>query len=139
MLQVGFIDYVIHPLWETWADLVHPDAQDILDSLEDNRDWYQSMIPISPSGSFTNKDNLNNDDAADATPPSPTLCEAPRSLDNAAFPAFEVDDDADGDQTTNSAPTPTDATSPNSELRHQSHHIIHLRSSQIKEEIEPGE
>nr|XP_020467712.1 cAMP-specific 3',5'-cyclic phosphodiesterase 4C isoform X2 [Monopterus albus] len=46
--QVGFIDYIVHPLWETWADLVHPDAQDILDMLEDNREWYQSMIPRSP-------------------------------------------------------------------------------------------
>ncbi|XP_048377833.1 cAMP-specific 3',5'-cyclic phosphodiesterase 4B-like isoform X3 [Stegostoma tigrinum] len=47
--QVGFIDYIVHPLWETWGDLVHPDAQDILDTLEDNRYWYQSMIPQSPS------------------------------------------------------------------------------------------
>ncbi|XP_077083972.1 3',5'-cyclic-AMP phosphodiesterase 4C isoform X5 [Siphateles boraxobius] len=47
--QVGFIDYIVHPLWETWADLVHPDAQDILDTLEDNREWYQSMIPHSPT------------------------------------------------------------------------------------------
>uniref|UniRef100_A0A8C2KI16 Phosphodiesterase n=1 Tax=Cyprinus carpio TaxID=7962 RepID=A0A8C2KI16_CYPCA len=47
--NVGFIDYIVHPLWETWADLVHPDAQDILDTLEDNREWYQSMIPRSPS------------------------------------------------------------------------------------------
>ncbi|XP_028327986.1 cAMP-specific 3',5'-cyclic phosphodiesterase 4D isoform X3 [Gouania willdenowi] len=47
--QVGFIDYIVHPLWETWADLVHPDAQEILDALEDNREWYQSMIPHSPS------------------------------------------------------------------------------------------
>uniref|UniRef100_A0A3P8WR09 Phosphodiesterase n=1 Tax=Cynoglossus semilaevis TaxID=244447 RepID=A0A3P8WR09_CYNSE len=46
--QVGFIDYIVHPLWETWADLVHPDAQEILDTLEDNREWYQSMIPHSP-------------------------------------------------------------------------------------------
>uniref|UniRef100_A0A1B6DRH6 Phosphodiesterase n=1 Tax=Clastoptera arizonana TaxID=38151 RepID=A0A1B6DRH6_9HEMI len=46
--QVGFIDYIVHPLWETWADLVHPDAQDILDMLEENRDWYQVMIPPSP-------------------------------------------------------------------------------------------
>ena len=46
--QVGFIDYIVHPLWETWADLVHPDAQEILDALEDNRDWYFSMIPPSP-------------------------------------------------------------------------------------------
>uniref|UniRef100_A0A3Q2U476 Phosphodiesterase n=1 Tax=Fundulus heteroclitus TaxID=8078 RepID=A0A3Q2U476_FUNHE len=49
--QVGFIDYIVHPLWETWADLVHPDAQEILDTLEDNREWYQSMIPRSPSPS----------------------------------------------------------------------------------------
>ncbi|NXX12023.1 PDE4D phosphodiesterase, partial [Podargus strigoides] len=48
-LQVGFIDFIAHPLWETWADLVQPDAQDILDTLEDNREWYQSMIPRSPS------------------------------------------------------------------------------------------
>uniref|UniRef100_A0A1L8DLH8 Phosphodiesterase n=2 Tax=Nyssomyia neivai TaxID=330878 RepID=A0A1L8DLH8_9DIPT len=46
--QVGFIDYIVHPLWETWGDLVHPDAQDILDTLEENRDYYQSMIPPSP-------------------------------------------------------------------------------------------
>lgn len=50
-VKVGFIDYIVHPLWETWADLVHPDAQDILDALEDNRDWYQSQIPVSPSSS----------------------------------------------------------------------------------------
>ncbi|XP_035744919.1 cAMP-specific 3',5'-cyclic phosphodiesterase 4C, partial [Egretta garzetta] len=47
--QLGFIDFIAHPLWETWADLVHPDAQEILDTLEDNREWYQSMIPRSPS------------------------------------------------------------------------------------------
>ncbi|NP_001297394.1 3',5'-cyclic-AMP phosphodiesterase 4C isoform 1 [Mus musculus] len=46
--QVGFIDYIAQPLWETWADLVHPDAQELLDTLEDNREWYQSRIPCSP-------------------------------------------------------------------------------------------
>ena len=51
-LQVGFIDYIVHPLWETWADLVYPDAQDILDQVEDNRDSFQRMIPVSPSSSF---------------------------------------------------------------------------------------
>eukprot|EP00066_Takifugu_rubripes_P026018 XP_011615284.1 PREDICTED: cAMP-specific 3',5'-cyclic phosphodiesterase 4B-like [Takifugu rubripes] len=55
--QVGFIDYIVHPLWETWADLVHPDAQDILDTLEDNRNWYQSMIPQSPSPPFYASDD----------------------------------------------------------------------------------
>ncbi|XP_056136403.1 cAMP-specific 3',5'-cyclic phosphodiesterase 4C-like [Lampris incognitus] len=47
--QVGFIDYIVHPLWETWADLVHPDAQELLDTLEENREWYQSTMPQSPS------------------------------------------------------------------------------------------
>lgn len=47
--QVGFIDYIVHPLWETWADLVHPYCQEILDALEDNRAWYQNMICESPS------------------------------------------------------------------------------------------
>ncbi|XP_056231998.1 cAMP-specific 3',5'-cyclic phosphodiesterase 4D isoform X1 [Seriola aureovittata] len=59
--QVGFIDYIVHPLWETWADLVHPDAQDILDTLEDNREWYQSTIPQSPSPAL--------DEAEDGTRP----------------------------------------------------------------------
>ncbi|XP_055712690.1 cAMP-specific 3',5'-cyclic phosphodiesterase, isoforms N/G isoform X7 [Phlebotomus papatasi] len=56
--QVGFIDYIVHPLWETWGDLVHPDAQEILDTLEENRDYYQSMIPPSPPQS----DDIEGDD-----------------------------------------------------------------------------
>ncbi|XP_052255077.1 cAMP-specific 3',5'-cyclic phosphodiesterase 4C-like isoform X1 [Dreissena polymorpha] len=63
--QVGFIDYILHPLWETWADLVYPDAQEILDQVEENRDFYQSMIPISPSTSFS-----NTKPAEDRTPES---------------------------------------------------------------------
>ena len=40
-----------------------PDAQEILDTLEDNRDWYQSRIPISPSSSFcTNDKNSEKDE-----------------------------------------------------------------------------
>ncbi|XP_026854104.2 cAMP-specific 3',5'-cyclic phosphodiesterase 4B isoform X2 [Electrophorus electricus] len=59
--QVGFIDYIVHPLWETWADLVHPDAQDILDNLEENRNWYHSMIPQSPSPPFYEaRDNVGD-------------------------------------------------------------------------------
>ncbi len=48
LLQVGFIDYIVHPLWETWADLVHPDAQEIIVNLEMNRDFYQAQIILSP-------------------------------------------------------------------------------------------
>ena len=35
--QVGFISYIVYPLWETWAELVFPDAQQILTLLESNR------------------------------------------------------------------------------------------------------
>jgi len=47
--QVGFIEYIVHPLWETWAELVYPDSQHTLETLEENKDWYQSMIPASPT------------------------------------------------------------------------------------------
>ncbi|XP_063621182.1 3',5'-cyclic-AMP phosphodiesterase, isoforms N/G isoform X5 [Cydia splendana] len=60
--QVGFIDYIVHPLWETWADLVHPDAQDILDTLEENRDYYQSMIPPSPPPALAQSHAMPDDD-----------------------------------------------------------------------------
>ncbi|XP_023699536.1 3',5'-cyclic-AMP phosphodiesterase 4C isoform X1 [Paramormyrops kingsleyae] len=63
--QVGFIDYIVHPLWETWADLVHPDAQEILDTLEDNREWYQSMIPHSPSPQPEDQDTEDKAAAAE--------------------------------------------------------------------------
>eukprot|EP00095_Tigriopus_kingsejongensis_P004170 maker-scaffold53_size449031-snap-gene-2.12 protein:Tk04170 transcript:maker-scaffold53_size449031-snap-gene-2.12-mRNA-1 annotation:"camp-specific 3 -cyclic isoform f-like isoform x2" len=47
--QVGFIDYIVHPLWETWADLVYPDAGEILENLESNREWWFSQIVDSPT------------------------------------------------------------------------------------------
>ena len=33
----------MHPLWETWNDLVHPDTQHIMDQLADNREYYFSQ------------------------------------------------------------------------------------------------
>jgi len=72
--QVGFIDYVVHPLWETWADLVQPDCQDILDTLEDNRNWYMNQVSssrlesrssaggVGVSGGSDSADNSSDDD-----------------------------------------------------------------------------
>ena len=34
---MSFISYIVHPLWETVAELVFPDAQHILAILEENR------------------------------------------------------------------------------------------------------
>ena len=45
-LQVGFISYIVHPLWETWAELVYPDAQDILTTLENNRLIISLMLTV---------------------------------------------------------------------------------------------
>ena len=64
------MDYIVHPLWETWADLVHPDAQEILDTLEENRDWYQNQIPISPTSSTANE--LREEDEKSSTTSVPT-------------------------------------------------------------------
>ncbi|XP_065069739.1 3',5'-cyclic-AMP phosphodiesterase 4C-like isoform X3 [Rhopilema esculentum] len=55
--QVVFIDYVVHPLWETWADLVYPDAQELLDNLNRNRDWYK--LQCSPSTTTSPKSSPN--------------------------------------------------------------------------------
>ncbi|XP_012288313.1 cAMP-specific 3',5'-cyclic phosphodiesterase isoform X3 [Orussus abietinus] len=75
--QVGFIDYIVHPLWETWADLVHPDAQEILDTLEENRSWYKSMIPPSPPA----EDQQANDQQSDRIHFQVTLEEGDESGD----------------------------------------------------------
>jgi hypothetical protein len=55
--QVGFIEFIVHPLWETWADLVYPDASAILETLEQNRDWYQARLSPPSSSSNTNLSN----------------------------------------------------------------------------------
>ncbi|XP_042234469.1 cAMP-specific 3',5'-cyclic phosphodiesterase 4C-like isoform X7 [Homarus americanus] len=90
--QVGFIDYIVHPLWETWADLVHPDAQDILDTLEHNRDWYQRMIPISPSSSSNDlkEEEYQGDNSQDV--PEEELCAAADRIQI----QFTLDDEGSG-------------------------------------------
>nr|CAH8865010.1 unnamed protein product [Trichobilharzia regenti]CAH8865012.1 unnamed protein product [Trichobilharzia regenti] len=59
--QVSFIDYIVHPLWETWSDLVYPDAQNILETLEDNREWYFSQINETNNGDMNNNDGDDDD------------------------------------------------------------------------------
>ena len=41
--QVGFISCIVHPLWETMAELVFPDAHEIMSNLEDNRVYYDRL------------------------------------------------------------------------------------------------
>ncbi|XP_068775867.1 3',5'-cyclic-AMP phosphodiesterase 4C isoform X1 [Struthio camelus] len=107
--QVGFIDFIAHPLWETWADLVHPDAQEILDTLEDNREWYQSMIPHSPSpppeeergaapasgpDKFQFEPTLEEDGESDTEPDG---AESPLDEDNSGSKTSATDDSESAD------------------------------------------
>ena len=50
--------------------LVQPDAQDILDALEENRDWYQSQIPVSPSPSTQELKEEEEEETQDQEQPS---------------------------------------------------------------------
>jgi len=68
-VQVGFIDYIVHPLWETWAELVYPDCDDVMVIMENNREWYSNSIPFSPSNN-----NCAHSPAASATEQS---CSSP--------------------------------------------------------------
>uniref|UniRef100_A0A3P8W955 Phosphodiesterase n=1 Tax=Cynoglossus semilaevis TaxID=244447 RepID=A0A3P8W955_CYNSE len=94
--QVGFIDYIVHPLWETWADLVHPDAQDILDTLEDNRDWYQSTIPQSPSPALDEPEDGTRPPGGDKFQFELTLeedCESDTEKDSGSQPEEEDEEE----------------------------------------------
>ncbi|KAL3314885.1 cAMP-specific 3',5'-cyclic phosphodiesterase 4D [Cichlidogyrus casuarinus] len=54
--QISFIDFIVHPLWETWCDLVHPSSGNILDLLEENRDVYQGRIGYSQDNEESESD-----------------------------------------------------------------------------------
>ena len=60
--QVSFIDYVVHPLWETWAELMFPECQEILDSLESNRDWYATRIARYQTNEVVVEEDSNEED-----------------------------------------------------------------------------
>ncbi|VDP02495.1 unnamed protein product, partial [Soboliphyme baturini] len=44
--QVGFIDYIVHPLWETWADLVYPDGQLMLDQVPTTQNTWTARASV---------------------------------------------------------------------------------------------
>ena len=102
-IQVGFIDYIVHPLWETWADLVYPDAVEILEALEENREWWNSQIPASPTSSSNDllkeedepgsgsmsSDSQDRDDVMDKTTASSSSSSAVAAAAAAAAAAAE--------------------------------------------------
>ncbi|XP_039575025.1 cAMP-specific 3',5'-cyclic phosphodiesterase 4D-like, partial [Passer montanus] len=71
--QVGFIDFVVQPLWEAWAELVHPDAREMLRALRRNRDWFRGRAG---TGTGTGTDSGTDSSAAPRfsfEPPEPLL------------------------------------------------------------------
>ena len=40
-----FIDFVVYPLVEIWAELVSPHAQEMLSLLTQNREYYANLMP----------------------------------------------------------------------------------------------
>ena len=42
--QISFIDFIVHPLWETWTELMHPHCTPILDTLASNREFLNAQI-----------------------------------------------------------------------------------------------
>ena len=62
--QVGFIDFGVHPVWETWAHLVDPDAQTFLKILDRNKQYYQAK---SVSLQRTSSRNTTSSEIASST------------------------------------------------------------------------
>ena len=69
--QVTFIDFIVYPLWEIWAELVHPDAQDILENISKTREFWNSQLPNSPPpASSDSEDTSAERDQPTSPPPS---------------------------------------------------------------------
>ena len=61
--QVTFIDFIVYPLWETWAELVYPAGQLMLDNIGKTREYWNAMIdPNSPPPS---SDDQEQDSSCD--------------------------------------------------------------------------
>ena len=61
--QVGFIDFIVLPLWETLGELMYPYCQDMLNQLNDNRMYYFNRIPESPRCSISESPDTDDRNA----------------------------------------------------------------------------
>lgn len=84
--QVNFIDYIAQPLWTTWADLVYPDAEQMLNYMKQNRDMYTKR-PNNSEIKYNNKSSTDPNKALDENSPSSRNKETLND-DNASNSAF---------------------------------------------------
>lgn len=64
--QVTFLDLIILPLWETWGELVYPDAQQMLENLSKTREFWHGQIkcaspPLSENEQPEGEDSGNDE------------------------------------------------------------------------------
>ena len=98
--QVGFIDYIVLPLWETLGELMFPYCQEMLTQLNENRMYYFSRIPESPRCSIT--DSADSDDRNDLIASSEKRKNM-RGTVNKADDCSDLSSIDEGDETTNNS------------------------------------
>ena len=59
--QYTFLTFVVLPLWEAWSELVYPNATIMLDHLLSNRDYWESIQPLTPIETDTEITTFGND------------------------------------------------------------------------------
>lgn len=69
----------MHPLFETWGELVTPDAQEMLDQLEQNRSFYVNQMPDEPESARSDDYHHNDEDISVTRPLSGQLESIPSS------------------------------------------------------------
>ena len=77
-LQASFIDFVVYPLWELWAELVFPHAQFVLDRWHAMQEYWTDMIPTSPNRINSTDDSAELDRS---NPPVAPLVEQNREAE----------------------------------------------------------
>jgi hypothetical protein len=45
--QLTFIEFIIYPLWEMWAELVYPDAQHVMDGIAGTKKYWSELKEVS--------------------------------------------------------------------------------------------
>ena len=79
-----FLDLIILPLWETWAELVYPDAQEMLDNLSKTREFWHDQIKCASPPLSENEpegdDPGNNEDNKHPVEGASTVVVVPKTI-----------------------------------------------------------
>lgn len=80
-MQVTFIDLLVYPLFETWSELVYPEAQHILDNLSSTRQYWVCRVTNSPPPTLPGSPTSST--TPTTTPTTPSNYMNPHPLDDA--------------------------------------------------------